>query len=181
MHLCKDHDVNAEADLRGVDRADALVDDLLALTRVLVGLTARTLADLDTDLTLSQHRMLVVLAARGPQRTADLAAELRLHPSTVTRTCDRLVRRALVRRHHGERDRRTVWVLLTERGRDLVGELMRRRAAEIRRLGAHATADDERDPFLVLRAIVAAAGEPPEGEWWRRWSVAVDPPPPDRS
>jgi DNA-binding MarR family transcriptional regulator len=172
VYLCKDCVVTAHTATQTADRPDALVDDLLALTRVLVGLTARTLADLDTDLTLSQHRMLVVLAARGPQRTADLAGELRLHPSTITRTCDRLVRRGLVRRHHGERDRRTVWVLLTEEGRDLVGEVMRRRAAEIRRLVARATAEEAQDPFLVLRAIVGAAGEPPEGEWWRRWSTS---------
>jgi DNA-binding MarR family transcriptional regulator len=151
--------------------ADALVDDLLALSRVLVGLTARTLAALDTDLTLPQYRMLVVLGGRGPQRPVDLATELGVHPSTVTRTSERLVRRGLVGRHRAEDDRRTVRLGLTELGRDLIGEVMRRRAAEIRRLIEPYGPDV--DMVRAVRAIVAAAGEPSEAEWWRRWSQSA--------
>jgi DNA-binding MarR family transcriptional regulator len=115
--------------------ADArLVDSLAALSRALVGITARTLADLDVDVTLNQLRTIVVLASRGPLRTVDLAAALHVHPSTVTRTCDRLTRRGLVVRHQGATDRRVTWLALTESGKDLVGEVMRRRAAHIRDL-----------------------------------------------
>jgi DNA-binding MarR family transcriptional regulator len=160
---------------------DGVVDDILALTRVLVGLTARTLAGLDTDVTLQQHRLLVLLAARGGQRTADLAAEFGIHPSTVTRTCDRLVRRGLVHRQHGVDDRRTVWWALTGSGRDLVGEVMRRRATEIRRLVAEARAQGHDDATDLLRGIVAVAGEPSETEFWRRWSTATDAHPERRS
>jgi DNA-binding MarR family transcriptional regulator len=173
MHLCNDSDMRSSS---ARVATDAVVDDLLALTRMLVGLTARTLAALDTDVTLQQHRLLVLLAARGGQRTADLAAELGVHPSTVTRTCDRLVRRALVQRRHGEDDRRTVWWRLTVTGRDLVGEVMRRRAAEIRRLVSLARSGGHTDVSDMLRAIVEAAGEPSEAEFWRRWSVAAEMP-----
>jgi hypothetical protein len=37
--------------------------------------------------------VLVVLAARGAQGTAELAAALAVNPSTATRMCDRLVRK----------------------------------------------------------------------------------------
>ena len=154
--------------------ANAVVDDLLALTRVLVGLTARTLATLDTDVTLQQHRLLVLLASRGELRTADLAIQLAVHPSTVTRTCDRLVRRGLVQREHGRDDRRTVWWRLTPAGRALVGEVMRRRATEIRRLVIEARTRGYSNAVDLLRGIVEAAGEPSEAEFWRRWSVATE-------
>jgi DNA-binding MarR family transcriptional regulator len=45
-----------------------------------------------------QYRALVVLAVRGPQRPTALAEALAVHPSTITRLCDRLVAKRLVRR-----------------------------------------------------------------------------------
>ena len=47
---------------------DELVDALLSASRVMVGLAARSVADLDSEVTLPQYRALVVLASRGPQR-----------------------------------------------------------------------------------------------------------------
>jgi len=52
---------------------------------------ARSLAAVDPDITLPQFRMLMLLARRGPQRAGDIAAELRVNPSTVTRMLDRLI------------------------------------------------------------------------------------------
>src|ERR1700758_5540342 len=78
---------------------DELVDTVLAASRALVAVAARSLAAAGDEVTLPQYRALVVLAARGPQGTAELAAALAVNPSTVTRMCDRLVRRGLVRRH----------------------------------------------------------------------------------
>jgi hypothetical protein len=62
---------------------DEVVGALLALSRVFVAETARSLSGLDEDVTLPQFRTLVVLVSRGPQRVADLAQEL-----AVTRTSD---------------------------------------------------------------------------------------------
>jgi DNA-binding MarR family transcriptional regulator len=98
-------------------------------------MSAQSVAQLDPDVTLVQFRSLVVLASRGPQRTADLAATLGIAPSTVTRMCDRLVRRGLVQRFRRVADRRATWIALTEPGQDLVGEVMRYRRKVIGRYG----------------------------------------------
>jgi DNA-binding MarR family transcriptional regulator len=148
---------------------DEVVDAFAALSRILVGITARSLSMLDIDLTLSQYRIVVVLAARGPQRTVDLARELTLHPSTVTRTCDRLIRRGLLHRQHRQLDRRVAWLALSESGKELIGQVMRRRTAEIRRLIEVVPVDDPGQVAGVLGAIVSAAGDLPETEWWQRW------------
>ena len=76
---------------------DELIDALLSASRVMVALAARSLADLDADVTLPQYRALVVLASRGPQRVVDISTELGVNPSTGTRMCDRLVRKGLMR------------------------------------------------------------------------------------
>src|SRR4051812_50175053 len=85
-----------------------VVEALLAASRAMVALAARSLAGLDADVTLPQFRTLVVLAARGPQRAVDVAAELGVNPSTGTRMCDRLVRKGLIRRTRATGDRRGV-------------------------------------------------------------------------
>ena len=76
-----------------------LVDALLSASRAMVALAARSLADLDAEVTLPQFRALVVLASRGPQRVVDISAELGVNASTGTRMCDRLVRKTLIRRY----------------------------------------------------------------------------------
>ncbi|BCJ69166.1 MarR family winged helix-turn-helix transcriptional regulator [Polymorphospora rubra] len=153
-----------------VSGVGTLVDGLSALARVLVGMTAHTLARLDVDITLPQYRMLVLLVSNGPRRTVDLAADLGVHPSTVTRTSDRLIRRGLVRREHREQDRRVAWVGLTSEGCALVGAVTRQRAGEIRALVESVGVVDPRALASVLQALVAASGELPEAQWWERWA-----------
>src|SRR3954447_16815158 len=117
-----------------------------------MGLTARTLAERNVDVTVSQYRALVVLASRGPQRTMDLAVELGVQSSTATRMCDRLIRKGLVRRFQRPDDRRVSWLGLTAEGKDLVGTPMRRRRSAIAEL-VHRV--DLADPAALAAALTA--------------------------
>jgi DNA-binding MarR family transcriptional regulator len=142
--------------------ADELVDAMLAASRALVAVAARSLAAAGDEVTLPQYRALVVLAARGPQGTAELAAALAVNPSTATRMCDRLVRKGLVRRHRQADDRRSVRIALTATGRDLVAEVTRRRRAELARLLGALPPDQHEPVIAAFRAFAAAAGELPQ-------------------
>jgi DNA-binding MarR family transcriptional regulator len=142
--------------------ADELVDTVLAASRALVAVAARSLAAAGDEVTLPQYRALVVLAARGPQGTAELAAALAVNPSTATRMCDRLIRKRLVRRHRAAGNRRSVRITLTEQGRDLVAEVTRRRRAELARLLGTLPPDQHEPVIAAFRAFAAAAGELPQ-------------------
>jgi DNA-binding MarR family transcriptional regulator len=142
--------------------ADELVDAVLAASRALVAVAARSLAAAAEEVTLPQYRALVVLAADGPKGTAELAAALVVDPSTVTRVCDRLVRKGMVRRHRQPGDRRAVRIALTAAGRDLVAEVTRRRRAELTRLLRALPPDQHQPVIAAFRAFAAAAGETPE-------------------
>jgi DNA-binding MarR family transcriptional regulator len=142
----------------------------MAASRAFVGLTARSLAGVDGDVTLPQFRALVVLAVRGAQRSVDIAEELRVNPSTGTRMCDRLVRKGLVKRVRSTSDRRVVRLRLTAKGHDIVEQVVSRRRAELEQLVA-ATADLWQPSVLeALNAFAAAAGEVPEQDWWLGWA-----------
>ena len=161
--ISRDNDVSSEA-----------VEALLAASRALVGIAARSVADVDSDVTLPQYRALVVLASRGPQKVADIAVELGVAPSTGTRMCDRLIRKGLIGRERSSADRRVVRLTLTAAGRHLVDRVMRYRRRELAAVVA-ATAQVWHPAVApALRAFAAAAGDVPEQDWWLGWPAASE-------
>ena len=154
---------------------DEVVGALLAVSRVFVGVAARSLAELDEEVTLAQYRTLVVLVSRGPQRIVDLAQELAVTSSTATRMCNRLVRKGLVARTERESDRRAAWVTLTEPGRALVGTVMGRRRDAVAGLVADLSLTRPLAFAATLNALAEAAGELSDAEWRRRWENACRP------
>ena len=64
-------------DARSSELSSSLVDAVLSASRVFVAIAARSLADAAEEVTLAQYRTLVVLASRGPQTLAGLAANTR--------------------------------------------------------------------------------------------------------
>ncbi|HEY0535187.1 MAG TPA: MarR family transcriptional regulator [Actinoplanes sp.] len=149
--------------------AERTVEALMAASRVLVGITARSLAQLSPEVTLPQFRALVVLASRGPQRPADISAELAVAPSTGTRMCERLVRKGLARRTRSASDRREVRIRLTPQGRTLVELALRNRHDELAAIVAMTSGRWSPAVVEALRAFAEAAGELPEQEWWLGW------------
>lgn len=175
MHLCNNPVVRR---YRPPASANSSLEDpvaaLMALSRALVALTAQSLSELDADVTLPQYRTLVVLASRGPQRPADLAEELGVQRSTVTRICDRLVGRGLAIRQPGQADRRVIWVVLTESGKALVGQAMTTRHERLTQLVRDAGIKRPAVFAAAANELARAAGELPEAQWWRQWRQSAD-------
>jgi DNA-binding MarR family transcriptional regulator len=145
------------------------VDAVIAASRALVAVAARSVAGAGEDVTLAQYRALVVLASRGPQRIADLAGMLDVNPSTATRMCDRLARKRLVRRQRSASDRRSVRVALCPAGQELVAAVTRRRRTEVARIVRNLPARSRVQVVEALRAFAEAAGESPEQTWSLGW------------
>jgi len=150
----------------GVHRVDAAaVDAVLTASRSLIAVATRSLGAAAEETTIAQYRALVVLASRGPQRMAALAAALGVAPSTAGRMCDRLVRKGLIRRHRVRADRRAVLVSVTAAGRLVVDQATARRRALIADILAKLPADTQRAVAGALAAFAEAAGEVPDSQW----------------
>lgn len=150
---------------------DEIVDSVLRASRALVAVAARSLAAAEDEVTLPQYRVLVLLASRGAQRALDLADQLAVTQSTVTRMCDRLERKGLITRDRPRDNRRVVITTITARGQQLVDAVTRRRRTEIRAILRRMTEDDRAALVPVLRSFADAAGESPEQSWSLGWST----------
>ena len=148
----------------------AEVEAVLAASRVLVGVAAQSLADVEDTVTVPQLRALMVLATRGPLHLTALAEDMGVHPSNATRACDRLVAAGLLDRRDNPADRRHLLLDLTPAGRALIdGVVARRRAAIekiLRRMPAAAAATTRRSDAH----FADAGGEPsPQDLWTLGW------------
>ena len=112
------------------------------------GLTARMLAVL-------QH-----LAAAGPLTLGELAGHLRLSRAATTELVDRVEERGLVGRIRDERDRRRVFVMVTEEGQAKAAASGRVLGdAALLRAVARMDAEERRNLVEGLRALIRAADE----------------------
>lgn len=145
------------------DDVQAVTSAVLTASRLLVAVSARSLAAVPERVTLPQFRMLVVLAG-GETKLVTLAERLAVNPSTATRMVDRLIAAGLVDRRVNPDNRRENVLRLTESGRRIVDEVTARRRAEIAEIVARMPADERRGLVAALRAFSEAGDEAPAGD-----------------
>ena len=148
---------------------EGVVDGVLGASRALVAVAARSIAEVDETVTLPQFRTLVALAARGPQNVGLLAAELGVHSSTMTRMCDRLVRRGLIERLPSTESRREVVVSLSGAGVRLMNAVTAARRRSIAQIVANISPDRRGAMVDALQAFSDAAGEVADQAWAIGW------------
>lgn len=140
---------------------DAVTDAVLTASRLLVAVSARSIAAVDESITLPQFRLLVVLSTHGPLKLATLAEYLGVNPSTATRMIDRLIATNLVSRQVSPTSRREVVVELTDTGAAVVTQVTQQRRAQIAQIVDRMPTKHRHDLVTVLEAFTDAGGEPP--------------------
>ncbi len=111
------------------------------------------------DITAAQAYTLLALGEQGPMTMNELAAEMRLHGTTMTRMVDALVEKGLAQRAQAPEDRRIVRVGLSPRGLQTVEDIQRCKLQFFEAAFAGLT-DPERDSILAsLRRLTAVAEE----------------------
>lgn len=150
----------AVAEDNSTSEIDELVTALLTASRVLVGVSAQSLAKVEDSVTLTQFRTLVVLQGHGSTRLIALADRLGVNASTALRTVDRLIAAGMVRRRENENDRREVVIDLTPVGATVVSEVTSRRRAAIADIVSSMPPDRRRGLVTSLTAFADAADEP---------------------
>jgi DNA-binding MarR family transcriptional regulator len=158
----------------GSAAASEEIDSVMLAARAIIAITARSVAALDTQVTLPQLRVLVMVASRGPLNLGAVAAGLRVHQSNATRVCERLVGAGLLTRRDDPSDRRNLMLELTATGRGLVDAMNADRRAAIEAVLSGMTPTRRRGLASRMRAFAEAAGELPDTDAWALgWTTEV--------
>jgi len=136
----------------------------LIASRSLLGFVAQSLAPALEEMTMPQFRILVVLDGEGALRMGDLAERIGVHPSTLSRTVDRLVGGGWLERASGQESRREVHVALTSRAQTLVDEVTEQRRSGIVGVLKSLPAADRAAVHHGMEIFAAAAGEASPGD-----------------
>lgn len=147
---------------KAADAADVqeLVTAVLTASRVLVSVSARSLAGVEDVVTVTQFRTLVVMEAHGELNLNGLAALLDVTPSTALRMIDRLLVADLVTRRDNPGNRREVLLGLTQQGKRIVAKVTRQRRNDIAKIVTAMPNAQRSELVAALRAFADAAGEP---------------------
>ncbi len=111
----------------------------------------------ELGLTMSQLRVLHMLQAEPGTPAGNIAALLKVRPSTATGIVDRLVRDGLVRRERDELDRRRVRIWLTEQGLRVINEIRTRNRALIWKVFSNFTEQELRDIDRTFTLLTSEA------------------------
>lgn len=145
--------------------AEDAADTLITASRALIGIAIRAVHHSPADITLPQHRLMVLLAAEGAQSVGALAEQLGINQSNASRLCARLEKINLVSRERSTRDGRAVDVALTDAGERVLEAVRQERHREVDRVLAGMTDRQVRSAVRALAAFSAAAHELPDQDW----------------
>ncbi|GIH62976.1 MarR family winged helix-turn-helix transcriptional regulator [Microbispora siamensis] len=142
------------------DDLEAVTTAVLTASRVLVSISARSLAAAEDRVTLPQFRMLLVVG-QGETKLVTLADKLGVNPSTAMRMAGRLAVAGLLKREVNPQNRRETLLRLTDNGRRIVDEVTARRKEEIAAILTRMPASRRQALIIAMREFNDAAGEPP--------------------
>lgn len=137
---------------------------MMPVSRTMTAIVARTLSEMERDITVPQLRVLVLLNSLGRMNLSAIAQHLDVNPSNASRTCDQLAGAGLVRRAADPADRRNVVLQLTDEGASLVADLMTGRRRLIDGVVARMSVKDQKALAQGLEAFSAAVEAAPVEE-----------------
>ena len=140
-----------------VQQAGVDITPLMVMSRTINAVIVRSLADVDTTVSVPQLRVLVILSVHDRLNLSGVADRLGVNASNASRTCDQLVRGGLVDRREDPHDRRNLSLALARPGRRLLDDVMRRREAILAGVVATMKPQDQRDLMTALENFNAAA------------------------
>jgi DNA-binding MarR family transcriptional regulator len=146
-------------------RTEEVIEDLIKASRIFVAIAANALDDDGEALSLQQYRALALLASQEDQRAADLARALGVTPSTTTALCDRLAQKRLIHRRRRGRDRRSVYLEVSERGHAELNRVTARRGALLGKIFVRLSSERQNQLAEALPAFIDAAGEVELDQW----------------
>lgn len=124
-------------------------EPLLTVTRVLMGISVRSAAMVEGQVSSTQLRTLTLLKTLGKVNLATLAGALGIVPSATSRLCDRLVTAGLIDRSPSPETRREIVLSISRAGECVLRQVDQHRMEQLAEIF-------ERIPARRRAAVLAA-------------------------
>lgn len=112
---------------------------------------------LSLDLTISQLKSLIYIYSEGKANYRQLAEALDVTPSVVTGVVDRLISHELISRVDNPEDRRTQWLVVTEKGEAILDNIRQEGIKGVSHILDTLSDDDMSALVQGLSALIEAA------------------------
>ena len=109
----------------------------------------------DTDLTVRMRAVLEILRAHGDLSVPDIAARLEINRQYVQVMVNETLSSGLIERCPNPRHKRSVLLTLTDRGRELIEEVMTKEMKLIQEIGADFSDEEVSTALNVILAVMA--------------------------
>jgi DNA-binding MarR family transcriptional regulator len=109
----------------------------------------------DLGINAMQARILVRLFEEGPQKASAIADKLQITAGAITGIADKLIDLQYLERERDVEDRRVVYLVLTEKGQQLVERLKVRRTAIMEMMFTGLSPDDVRELTRLFNQVIA--------------------------
>jgi MarR family 2-MHQ and catechol resistance regulon transcriptional repressor len=103
--------------------------------------------------TTEQSGVLAAIKSRGPLRVTDMASIVERSPNSVSMIVDRMVKAGLVRRTRDRKDRRVVFVDMTDKGREAVDPVVPAGWKFIHKIVSPLSHEEQRSLATMLETI----------------------------
>lgn len=153
----------AEAAPPGGGATPDAAEVFITASRALVGIAIRSINAAPVEITIPQHRLLVLLATSGTQSIGELADQLGIDQSNASRLCGRLQRLGLIDRQRSRTDGRAIDVHLSPAGTSLLRAVNSSRRREVQRILSSMPERAVESAVQALTAFSEAAHETSEG------------------
>ena len=110
-------------------------------------------------ITLQQYLTLDILTRKGKCMITELSKILGVALSTMTELADRLVKKHFVRKIKDSKDRRIVWVNLTDKGLKIIQKINEKKQRHILRILEKLSQNNRQTLINILKIVSQATGE----------------------
>lgn len=117
---------------------------------------------MDKGITGNQYLVMKIISDHGRATVSEVAEDLSVSLSAVTAQVDRLCGAGMVVRSRSEKDRRVVWLELTEQGQKMVDLCLEGRMRLIQRFLGHLDENELLHMIRIYEKIIAAMKEEKE-------------------
>ncbi len=110
---------------------------------------------LSLDLTMYQIYVLFFLSQHKETHMRALADYLQIEMPTATSIVDKLVALKLIKRQNDKKDRRLVYIILTQIGKDIVGEAIEKRRKKISEMLSLLSETQRNDFSIIMQTLIS--------------------------